>query len=227
MNGSPALAISEPTAWTSWLPAGPTTATILEFEVNCWVWVVAWAGSSWVSPWTSVIFVLRAALSSLTASCAKCSCSCPSGATDPVSGPSMPIEATQALVVAPPLALLLPPPPLLPHAATARAPSAAAAIVTVPFIEGTSISIRKNSLRKSLLPQSYSRFCRYPTVSHRRPTPRALLPAGQHAGDQTSGPRPARHRRKLKNPQPAECALIQPLRPKVRQERSALKFERK
>jgi hypothetical protein len=54
----------------------------------------------------------------------------------------MPIEATQALVVAlPPLALLLPP-PLLPHAATARAPSAVAAIATVPFIEGPSILIR-------------------------------------------------------------------------------------
>jgi hypothetical protein len=55
----------------------------------------------------------------------------------------MPIEATQALVVAvPPLALLLLPPPLLPHAATARAPSAVAAIAIVPFIEGSSISIR-------------------------------------------------------------------------------------
>jgi hypothetical protein len=44
-------------------------------------------------------------------------------------------------VAVPPLALLLPP-PLLPHAATARAPSAVAAIATVPFIEGPSISIR-------------------------------------------------------------------------------------
>jgi hypothetical protein len=54
----------------------------------------------------------------------------------------MPIEATQALVLVPPLAALLPP-PLLPHAATARAPSATAAIATVPFMEGPSISIRK------------------------------------------------------------------------------------
>jgi hypothetical protein len=56
----------------------------------------------------------------------------------------MPIEATQALVLAlvlPPLAPL-PPPPLLPHAATARAPSAVAAITTVPFMERPSISMR-------------------------------------------------------------------------------------
>ena len=46
MNAIPALANSGPTASTSWLPAGPTTATIFEFEVNCWVTVVAWAGFS-------------------------------------------------------------------------------------------------------------------------------------------------------------------------------------
>jgi hypothetical protein len=46
------------------------------------------------------------------------------------------------VVAVPPLALLLLPPPLLPHAATARAPSAVAAIAIVPFIEGPSISIR-------------------------------------------------------------------------------------
>jgi hypothetical protein len=55
----------------------------------------------------------------------------------------MPIEATQALVlvpppVLPPLALLL---PLLLHAAKARAPSAVAAITTVPFMERPSISM--------------------------------------------------------------------------------------
>ena len=100
MNGSPARAISGPTASTSWLPAGPATATIFEFEVNSWVTVVAWAGFSWVSPCTIEIFVLLAALSWLTASSAKCSCSCPRLATGPVSGPSMPIEATQDLVLA-------------------------------------------------------------------------------------------------------------------------------
>ena len=41
MNAIPALANSGPTASTSWLPAGPTTATIFEFDVNCWVTVVA------------------------------------------------------------------------------------------------------------------------------------------------------------------------------------------
>jgi len=71
----PARSISGPTASTSWLPAGPTTATILLFEVNCWVTVVAIAGFSWVSPWTSVILVLLARLSVIIASCAKCSCS--------------------------------------------------------------------------------------------------------------------------------------------------------
>ena len=35
MKGIPARAISGPTASTSWLPAGPTTARIFEFEVNC------------------------------------------------------------------------------------------------------------------------------------------------------------------------------------------------
>ena len=44
MNAMPARPNSGPTAWTSWLPAGPTTATIFEFEVNCWVTVVAWDG---------------------------------------------------------------------------------------------------------------------------------------------------------------------------------------
>src|SRR5215472_2814704 len=133
MNASPARAISGPTALTSWLPAGPTTATIAEFEVICWVTVVAIEGVSCVSPWTSEIFVLLAELSMASASSAKCSCSWPSVATGPVSGPSMPIEATHDLVVVPvpPVAelfeLLL---PLLPQPATASAPSAAAAMIT-------------------------------------------------------------------------------------------------
>src|SRR5438045_7819445 len=124
MNAIPALAIRGPTACTSWLPAGPTTATIFEFEVNCWVTVVACAGFSWVSPWVIEIFVLLARLSLATASCAKCSCSWPRNATGPVSGPSMPIVATHDLVAVP-LELLLLPPLLQP--ATTSAPSAAAA----------------------------------------------------------------------------------------------------
>ena len=97
MNAIPARPNSGPTASTSWLPARPTTATIFEFDVNCWVTVVACAGFSWVSPWTSEIFVLLAALSINRASCAKCSCSCPSTATGPVIGPSNPIDATHVL----------------------------------------------------------------------------------------------------------------------------------
>src|SRR5580700_575956 len=76
-----------------------------EFEVNCWVTVTAIAGLSCVSPCTSVILVLLAALSIDTASSAKCNCSVPSGATGPVIGPSNPIDATHALV------LVLDPPP--------------------------------------------------------------------------------------------------------------------
>ena len=68
MKPSPARPNSGPTASTSWLPAGPTTPTIFEFEMNCWVTVVAWAGISCVSPWTSVMFVPLAALSLNTAS---------------------------------------------------------------------------------------------------------------------------------------------------------------
>ena len=72
--------------------------------MNCWVTVVAWAGISWVSPCTSVMFVPLALLSSWTASLANASCSWPSTATWPVSGASMPMEAEQLLE------LLLPPP---------------------------------------------------------------------------------------------------------------------
>jgi hypothetical protein len=62
-------------------------------------------------------------------------------ATGPVSGPCIPIEATQALVLLPPPVAPLLLLPLLPHAATARAPSAVAAITTVPFMERPSISM--------------------------------------------------------------------------------------
>ena len=100
MKAIPARPMAGPTASTSWLPAGPTTATMLELEMNCWVTVIACAGLSCVSPWISVIFVLFAALSIATASCAKCSCSLPSGATGPVIGPSNPTDATHDLVAA-------------------------------------------------------------------------------------------------------------------------------
>src|SRR5215469_14383836 len=129
MNARPALAISGPTASTSWLPAGPTTATIFEFDVSCWVTVVACAGLSWVSPWTSVILVLLAALSIDSASSAKCNCSWPSTATGPVSGPSMPIDVAHVEVAA------FVPDPELPHPASTSAPSDVAAMIPCAFNE--------------------------------------------------------------------------------------------
>ena len=101
MNAMPARPNSGPTASTSWLPAGPTTATIFEFEVNCCVTVVACAGISCVSPWTSVMLVPLALLSAATASWANASCSSPSTATWPVIGASMPIDVVQLLELPP------------------------------------------------------------------------------------------------------------------------------
>ena len=105
---SPARVICEPIALTSWLPAGPTIATILSFATNWRVTVVAWAGCSCVSPSTTEIFVLFFALSCSTASLAKFSCSPPICATCPVIGASTPICAMQfafACLVPEPLAL--------------------------------------------------------------------------------------------------------------------------
>src|SRR5215475_11646004 len=69
------------------------------------------------------------------ASCAKCSCSWPSTATGPVSGPSIPIVALHALLP-PPAAV----PPLLPHPAATSAPSADATIIVRPFMDVASSS---------------------------------------------------------------------------------------
>src|SRR5580704_393933 len=144
MNARPARPISGPTAWTSWLPAGPTTPTIFEFEVNCCVTVVACAGFSWVSPWTRVMLVPLALLSSAMASLAKASCSSPSTATWPVIGASMPIDAAQVFELPPLLAaavelpllaevvlLLL----LLPQPAATKAVRAMAARLMRTFID--------------------------------------------------------------------------------------------
>jgi hypothetical protein len=112
----------------------------------------------------------------------------------------MPIEATQALVLVPPPAALPPPLlllPLLPQAATDRTPSAAAAITTVPFIEGPFISIR------NFAPQ---------------------ISAGQHAGDAALGPGVILQENS-KPPRSAECALIKPLR-RLPGKRRVLIFER-
>src|SRR6266849_4745700 len=144
MNPIPARAIAPPTASTSWLPAGPTTATMPVFEMSCWVTVTAIAGLSCVSPWTSFMFVLLAVLSIATASWAKCSCSVPRNATGPVIGPSNPIDALHALVAVP----LDDPPPLAPllllllaQPVTASEPSAATAMIRRPFIGYASISV--------------------------------------------------------------------------------------
>src|ERR1700729_1616006 len=91
-NAIPALPKIGPTASTSWLPAGPIDATALEATTD-WVFCTASEGVSWVSSWASVTLVWLAALSSATASCAKCSCSRPTCATGPVSGPSIAIGA--------------------------------------------------------------------------------------------------------------------------------------
>ncbi len=137
MKAMPARPNSGPTAWTSWLPAGPTTPTIFEFEVNCCVTVVAIDGVSCVSPCTSVMFVPLALLSSATASLAKASCSPPSDAAGPVIGPWKPTDTVHLPPLEPLLAdfvdvlllLLL----LLPQPAAISALSAIATSAMRPF----------------------------------------------------------------------------------------------
>src|ERR1700689_2663824 len=143
MKAIPARAIGPPTASTSWLPAGPTTASIAAFEVNCWVTVTACAGCSCVSPCTRVILGLLAAFSIATASSAKCNCSSPRLATGPVIGPSKPIDAVHVVVLAldplPAAAVLLVLLVLLLQPATASEPTAAAARTRRPFTGYASI----------------------------------------------------------------------------------------
>ena len=92
MPANPALASGGPTASTSWLPDGPTTATAMDAMID-WVLVVAIDGVSCVSSWARVTWVWCASLSLATASWAKSSCSRPSCATGPVNGASIAIEA--------------------------------------------------------------------------------------------------------------------------------------
>ena len=77
---------------TSWLPAGPITPTMLEFDANDCDTVEAIAGLSWVSPWTMLILT-RVRLVPLTSAknSAQWSWSSPIDAAGPVNGPSMPI----------------------------------------------------------------------------------------------------------------------------------------
>ena len=55
-NARPAFLRIGAAACTSSLPAGPMTPTIEPFEANDCATVDAFAGSSCVSPWTSLIF---------------------------------------------------------------------------------------------------------------------------------------------------------------------------
>ena len=77
------------TASTSWLPAGPTIASMFWSAWKRAPTVDAWAGSSWVSPSTSLILPPA---SLRIAYFAKPSCSLPMNAASPVIGPMKPIE---------------------------------------------------------------------------------------------------------------------------------------
>ena len=78
-------------AETSWLPAGPITPTMLEFDANDCDTVEASDGVSCVSPWTMLIFTACVLFHSVVKNSAQCSWSSPIDATGPVNGPSMPI----------------------------------------------------------------------------------------------------------------------------------------
>src|SRR3984893_4974856 len=171
MKAIPAPAIRRPTAAPSWLPPGPTTATILGFEMNCWVTVVACAGFSWVSPCTSVILVLLALLSIARASCAKCSWSCPTTASGPVRASSRPIVATHVLLT-PPLAVVL-----LLQPATRSALSAVAAVITFALMD-TRLSLLARAHKEAGFPAHAGRLglrsagrWRVPAAGARRPHP--------------------------------------------------------
>ena len=76
---------------TSWLPAGPITPRMLEFDAIDCATTDAFAGSSWVSPWTIVIWSLCVLFHVLAKNCAQWSWSSPIEATGPVIGAIMPI----------------------------------------------------------------------------------------------------------------------------------------
>ena len=76
---------------TSWLPAGPITPTMLEFDANDCATVEAIAGFSCVSPWTMLSFTEWLLFHWVAKNSAQCSWSSPIDAAGPVNGPSMPI----------------------------------------------------------------------------------------------------------------------------------------
>src|SRR6516165_7017073 len=90
-NASPAFLRIGAAAETSWLPAGPITPMMLEFDANDCDTVEASEGVSWVSPWTMLIFSACVLFHSDAKNSAQWSWSSPIDATGPVNGPSMPI----------------------------------------------------------------------------------------------------------------------------------------
>ena len=78
-------------AETSWLPAGPITPRMLEFDANDCETVEASDGVSWVSPWTMLILTGWVLFHWVVKNSAQWSWSSPIDATGPVNGPSMPI----------------------------------------------------------------------------------------------------------------------------------------
>ena len=91
MKASPPFFRIGADAVTSWLPAGPITPRMLEFDAIDCETTDAFAGSSWVSPWTIVIWSLCVLFHVLAKNCAQWSWSSPIDATGPVNGPIMPI----------------------------------------------------------------------------------------------------------------------------------------
>ena len=75
-NASPAFLRIGAAAETSWLPAGPITPTMLEFDANDCDTVEASDGVSCVSPWTMLIFTACVLFHSATQSlCSATNCS--------------------------------------------------------------------------------------------------------------------------------------------------------
>ena len=91
MKARPAFFRIGAAAVTSWLPAGPITPTMLEFDAIDWARTDAFAGSSCVSPCTIEIWSLCVLFHVVAKNCAQCSWSLPIDAAGPVNGPSMPI----------------------------------------------------------------------------------------------------------------------------------------
>ena len=91
----PAVASSGPTASTSWLPDGPTSATAFDEMIAC-VFVVASDGSGCVSSWAIVTWMPSDLLSLATAALATAAARGQLRDAGPVNGASIAIDALQA-----------------------------------------------------------------------------------------------------------------------------------